>query len=91
MNINIDSNLLAFAEKFALADNVTLEVWCERKLNGNIKRLMKDVAIDQINSAKVEELDTFVSAVTTVKETFEAGRLEKIQPSIIVDGQINML
>ena len=82
--INLDENLIAFAEKSALADNVSLELWCERKLNGNVKRLMKDTAIQSIESARVENLTTYVEAVEAVKADIKAAKEAEIKAEEVV-------
>jgi hypothetical protein len=74
MNININEELVAFVEKSAIADGVTSEVWVERKVNATIKRMIKDEAINQINSAQVEEVTRFTSAIEVVKSEIVAEK-----------------
>lgn len=77
--INLDENLISFVEKSALADNVSVEVWCERKINGNVKRLMKDQAISAIESSSIENVITYVDAVETVKSDIKAANEARLE------------
>lgn len=74
MNINIDTDLLDFVTAQATLDNVTPEVWVERKANGAIRRVMKDKVVDQINSAPITEVKRYLTAVDVVKAEIVAEK-----------------
>lgn len=86
--INLDENLIPFVEKSALADNVSVDLWCERKVIGNIKRLMKDDLIEKINGSKLDQITVYTTAVESAKagitaaEIENAAKLEVLEPEI---------
>jgi hypothetical protein len=74
--INISEELLDFATAQAQADNVSLDLWCERKVNGVLKRLIKDGLIEKINGAKLDQITVFTTAVESAKSGIVAAEIE---------------
>ena len=68
LTININESLIAFLEKQASLDNVSVELWCERKINGVLRGLMREQGILEISRAKPENLQAFLDAVNVVKD-----------------------
>lgn len=84
ITINIDENLIDFVTEQASNDAVTVEIWCERKLNANIKQIRREKLFDTIKA----DIDTYEPVVLAKKvevdeikrvEAEEAKNLETIQ------------
>ena len=91
MNINIDSNLINFVNEQAVLDNVTPEVWVERKANAAIKRVLKDNLIADISSNPIESIVRFDAAVKTVKTEIETEIAAEIANGIVPQADVDIL
>jgi hypothetical protein len=67
MIINIDPNLVGVLAKLAEGDNITPEVYVERKINAILLGQYKDGLIESIRSQKLEDIKTIETAVTSIK------------------------
>ena len=75
VTINIDENLIDFVTERASNDAVTVEVWCERKLNANIKQIRREKLFDTIKS----DIETYEPVVLAKKEEIKQIQInEKI-------------
>ena len=87
--ITVDANLVPVID--SLLGIESREEYLSATLKSFLTARAKYIAIEQINSAKVEELDTFVTAVTTVKETFRAAELVKVEELMAAKEENNII
>lgn len=89
-NVEVKPELVPFIEKSALADNVSVEVWLGRKLNGNVRKILKDSLIESITVVPVEDIERIKVAVEAEKAVIESEKppaeppvkvlIEELQP-----------
>lgn len=88
MTINIEETLLDYANELATADNVSLEVWCERKINGFLRRQLKDSLIEKINTTKLEQIPIYITAVESAKAGITAAEIENAAKIEVLEPEI---
>ena len=65
--IILDDSLDQFVAESALADAVDEATWLSRKINGAVKKVMRETAIESISKAEPEDIQAYADAVKTVK------------------------
>ena len=68
MIINIDENLVDVLGKLATADNITPELYVERKINATLTSLFKQSIVNKIENKKVADIKTIDVEVTKIDE-----------------------
>jgi glutamyl-tRNA reductase len=77
ITITIDSTYDVFILKNATLDNVSAEEWVKRKIEGNIKRLIREEAVGFINNSTAEDNQKFIDAFEATKEDIRKKKEEE--------------
>jgi len=83
MNINIDQNLAGFLDREAQKDNVTKEVWVERKINALLLSLWKASIGDSIRVQKVEDIVAIDAVVAPLIDGIKTRDFQPFVPGVV--------
>jgi len=88
VTINIDENLIDTLNQQSSNDAVTVEVWCERKLNAILKQLRKNTLIATVES-DIESYEPVIVAKKIEVDALKAvEETEKINIVVNPEGEI---
>lgn len=80
--INIDPVLVPFIEAQAALDNVTVEVWLERKLKGNISSVWRQLITDKVRIKPIEDVAQFDTVIKAKEVEIEAAKPVKADEAL---------
>jgi hypothetical protein len=81
MNITINPELVPVLETQALNDNVTQELWVERKINAFLFSLLKENVVKKVLNKKLEDVKAMDVVITQVDEQIK----ERDEKPVVVD------
>lgn len=86
MQINIDPELVDVLNRFAEADNVTPELYVERKINATLASLLKRDIVRKIENKEISDIKTIDVAVSEIDENVKDR--DFVEPSVAVIEEV---
>lgn len=86
LTINTKPELDTTLQKYADADAVSVELWCERKLDAIIARQLKEDLANRVINQKAEDLVTIDTAVSTIEQTIATR--DYVEPTPRVNDEL---